>query len=266
MTCRQAVHLRGSVSMTNSRVNSATISFAIHSGTVVLLFLFSRTMTQPTPVQVHKMETLFAPARHLPAPAGGGGERQALPATAGKLPPPVRSIFIPPTVEVATRMPKLAVAMSIEAPPDAVNDFTTLGDPLAHILNGSGGTGGPAGIGNGKGKTVGDGRGPGAGNGDLETGRVYGMRDGVTLPVLIRRVDPEFSEEARKAKYSGVVSIRADVDSTGHARNLRVVKSVGMGLDEKAIEAVSKWLFRPGTKDGKPVSVSAVIEVSFRLL
>ena len=140
-----------------------------------------------------------------------------------------------------------------------------LGDPLARLVNGSAGFGGPLGIGNGPGNGVGDKRGSGAGTGD-ESGRVYRAGGGVTAPVLIHRVEPEFSEEARKAKYSGVVTLHADVDTTGHARNLRVVKSVGMGLDEKAMDAVSRWLFRPGTKDGKPVPVSAVIEVSFRLL
>jgi TonB family protein len=154
--------------------------------------------------------------------------------------------------------------MGLEAPPDAVADLRTFGDPLAQLINGSGGTGGPAGIGNGRGRTLGDGSGPGGGG--VELGTVYRVGNGVTQPVLIRRVEPEFSEEARKAKYSGVVQIRADIDTSGHARNLRIVKSVGMGLDEKAVEAVTKWLFRPGTKDGKPVSVSAVIEVSFRLL
>jgi TonB family protein len=167
-------------------------------------------------------------------------------------------------VDPATRVPRLAMEMGIEAPPDAVADFGTFGDPLAQIANGSGGTGGPAGIGNGRGRTLGDGSGPGAGG--IEPGTVYRAGNGVTQPVLIVRVEPEFSEEARKAKYSGVVQIRADIDTAGQARNLRIVKSVGMGLDEKAVEAVAKWRFRPGTKDGKPVSVSAVIEVSFRLL
>jgi len=79
-------------------------------------------------------------------------------------------------------------------------------------------------------------------------------------------VEPEFSDEARRAKYSGVVSLRADIDAAGHPRNIRVVHSLGMGLDEKAVQAVTQWVFRPGTKDGKPVAVSALIEVGFHLL
>jgi TonB family protein len=82
----------------------------------------------------------------------------------------------------------------------------------------------------------------------------------------LRSVPPEFSEEARKAKYSGTVALQIDVDPTGRARNIRVVRSAGMGLDEKAIEAVKQWVFRPGTRAGMPVTVSAMVDVLFHLL
>jgi protein TonB len=88
----------------------------------------------------------------------------------------------------------------------------------------------------------------------------------VTRPVLIYQVMPEFSEEARKAKYSGIVTLAAIIDTGGNARDIRVVKSVGMGLDEKAIEAVTQWKFRPGTKDGRAVSVRMTVLVTFQLL
>jgi len=79
-------------------------------------------------------------------------------------------------------------------------------------------------------------------------------------------VDPEYSEEARKAKYSGTVLIQLIVDPDGKARNIKVVRSLGLGLDEKAMEAVAKWKFKPGVKNGSPVPVIATIEVNFRLL
>jgi TonB family protein len=88
----------------------------------------------------------------------------------------------------------------------------------------------------------------------------------VSAPVLLYKVEPEYSEEARKAKYQGVVVLRVVVDSTGRVVNPQVIRSLGLGLDEKAIEAVRRWKFRPGSKDGKPVPVIAEIEVSFRLL
>jgi TonB family protein len=79
-------------------------------------------------------------------------------------------------------------------------------------------------------------------------------------------VEPEFSEAARKAKYQGVVVLAIEVDASGHPRNLRVLEQLGLGLDEKAIEAVSQWRFRPGYQDGRPVVTSATVQVSFRLM
>jgi len=95
---------------------------------------------------------------------------------------------------------------------------------------------------------------------------VFRVGGGVSAPVVLYKVDPEYSEEARKAKYSGTVVLQLVVDPAGKARDIRVVRSLGLGLDEKAIEAVNKWKFRPGVKNGQPVSVQATIEVNFRLL
>jgi protein TonB len=89
---------------------------------------------------------------------------------------------------------------------------------------------------------------------------------GVSAPAVIYKVDPEYSEEARKAKYSGTVLLSVIVDTEGNARDIRVAKSLGMGLDEKAVEAVMQWRFKPGLKGGQPVNVRAQIEVNFRLL
>jgi len=89
---------------------------------------------------------------------------------------------------------------------------------------------------------------------------------GVLPPRVLHQVDPEYSEEARKAKYGGTVLLRLVVDATGHVRDVQVVRSLGLGLDEKAIEAVNKWKFQPGTKNGVPVAVMATVEVNFRLL
>src|SRR5437867_3772383 len=83
---------------------------------------------------------------------------------------------------------------------------------------------------------------------------------------VLYQVDPEFSEEARRAKHYGTVILVVDVDTSGRAVNFRIAKSLGLGLDEKAVEAVSRWRFRPAQKDGKPVVVPATIEVNFHLL
>jgi TonB family protein len=83
---------------------------------------------------------------------------------------------------------------------------------------------------------------------------------------VLHKVEPEYSEEARKAKWQGTVVLELVVDANGHPRDLRVMRALGLGLDQKAIEAVEKWTFKPGMKDGKPVPVIATIEVNFRLL
>jgi protein TonB len=91
-------------------------------------------------------------------------------------------------------------------------------------------------------------------------------RRGITPPQLVRKVEPEFSEEARKAKYQGVVVLSIEVDENGTVRNVRVLQKLGLGLDEKAIEAVSHWRFRPALSDGKPIATEATVQVSFQLL
>jgi len=97
-------------------------------------------------------------------------------------------------------------------------------------------------------------------------GGVYRIGGGVTAPTLIYKVEPEYSEEARKAKFQGTVVLYVVVDEKGMPRDLKVVRALGLGLDEKAIEAVKKWRFRPGYLNGKAVAVAATIEVNFRLL
>jgi TonB family protein len=89
---------------------------------------------------------------------------------------------------------------------------------------------------------------------------------GVTGPTLIHKVEPAYSEEARHAGVEGTVRLYVQINPEGKAVNMRVLHSLGGGLDEKAMEAVAQWRFNPGMKDGKPVTVEAQIEVNFRLL
>jgi TonB family protein len=94
----------------------------------------------------------------------------------------------------------------------------------------------------------------------------YKVGGGVTAPSVVSKMDPEYTEVARAAKYQGSVLLGVEVGPDGLAHNIRVLRSLGMGLDEKAVEAVLRWKFRPGMKDGEPVAVAASIEVNFRLL
>lgn len=88
----------------------------------------------------------------------------------------------------------------------------------------------------------------------------------VKAPAVMSRVDTEFSEEARVLKHGGEVRLELVVDMVGKPANIRVIKSLGFGLDEKAFQAIQQWAFQPATREGQPVSVIAVIEMNFRLL
>jgi TonB family protein len=94
---------------------------------------------------------------------------------------------------------------------------------------------------------------------------VYRIGGGVSAPIPVVKPEPEYSEEARKAKWQGAVMLQLVIDANGVPLDIKIVRSLGLGLDQKAIEAVQKWRFKPGLKDGNPVPVSANIEVNFRL-
>jgi TonB family protein len=168
--------------------------------------------------------------------------------------------------------PKLTMEPSIIVPPDVklpdCPSCANYGDPLGKLGPLSNGPGSGGGIGSGSGGGVGSGKGGGFGPGEGGGvgGGVFKVGGGVTAPSLLFKVEPEYSEEARKAKYQGTVLLYVEVDPSGKAINMRVLHSLGLGLDEKAMEAVKKWKFKPGVKDGKPVTVQAQIEVNFRLL
>jgi TonB family protein len=189
----------------------------------------------------------------------GGGQHSPLPPLKGPLPKPAPRVFTPPLVTIDH--PALVMDASLIAPPDAwAAPTSAIGNPLG-VFNG-GAPGNHSGIGGDGGVGIGRSRGFGP-EGDSAG---YSVGNGITAPSVLSRVDPEYSEEARKAKYSGSVMLSIVVNADGRADNIKVIKSLGMGLDEKAIEAVERWRFRPGTKDGVPVRVRAQIEVNFRLL
>jgi periplasmic protein TonB len=254
---------------------SFIMSFGFQIG-LVLLLLFALS-TKPVQKAVTQVAAIIMPA-DVPdvtvkpmKGGGGGGDRSPLPASKGKLPPPKLRQFVPPSAVINNTAPKLAMDASILAPPDAnlpqIN-LPNYGDPLGKLGPPSNGTGSGGGIGSGHGGGVGSGNGGGVGpgsGGGFGDG-VYRAGNGVSQPKLISKVEPEYSEEARKAKFQGVVVLQIIVDAKGNAVNPKVMKSLGLGLDEKAMEAVSKWKFTPGFKDGKPVAVAATVEVNFRLL
>ena len=204
---------------------------------------------------------------------GGGGDRDKLQAPKGRLPKQsMETPLAPPAVVIRNNHPALPVEPSVVMPPQvriADNHMPNLGDPLSRIPSGppSNGTGSGGGIGSGNGGGVGAGSGPGVGpgSGGGFGGGVFRVGGGVSAPRVIQQVDPEYSEEARKAKYQGTVVLQCVVGPDGMPRQMKVERSLGMGLDQKAIEAVKQWRFEPAKKAGTPVAVLIDVEVNFRL-
>ena len=202
---------------------------------------------------------------------GGGGDRDKLDATKGKLPRLSMQQLAPPAVVVRNDNPKLVVEPTVVVPPDIkiASNLPNLGDPLSKLPDGplSNGTGSGGGIGSGSGGGVGSGSGPGVGpgHGGGIGGGAFRVGNGVSAPRALDTPDPEYSEEARKAKYQGVVVLWLIVGPDGKPRDIRVSRPLGMGLDQKAIEAVQRWRFEPAMKDGRPVAVQINVEVNFRL-
>jgi len=250
---------------------SFMMSTSFQAAVVAAAFILGS--TRPVQLAVKQVATVFLPELDSANPIkqtkpldGGGGDRSALPASFGKLPKASTRQFAMPVAVYNNMAPKLMMDPSILAPPDAILpqvNADRYGDPFSKNLIPSNGTGSGGGIGNGRGTGVGNGEGGGfgAGNGIFRPGV-----GGVTQPRPLFRPEPEYSDEARKAKLQGPVVLAIVVTADGKVTNIRVLKSLGLGLDEKAEEAVARWRFDPAKKDGKPVPVEASVEVNFRLL
>jgi len=275
------VAVRSIWGFTGGQENRAGLtSFLVHATVIVLLFTLGT--NKAVQDKVREAVTLVAPdltpyvPDTKPQPkqmggGGGGGDNSPMPVSKGKLPKPSPRQFVPPAAVVHNDNPKLVMEPTIVAPPDLqlpnVN-MAAWGDPFGKGTLPSNGPGSGAGMGSGKGGGVGpgDGGGYGPGKGGGFGAGAYRFGGGVSQPTLLHKVEPEYSEEARKAKYQGTVVLALVVDEKGQPREIRVLRAVGLGLDEKAIDAVRQWKFRPGYLNNKPVPVIAQVEVNFRLL
>jgi TonB family protein len=203
---------------------------------------------------------------------GGGGDHSIADPIKGKLPKIEKNPVTPPQVPVLDN-PKLAIESAINVQKDIIlpdnPNLPTIGvKSSANVTLASNGQGGGSGMGTGYGGGLGSGTGNGygPGYGGNTGGGLYRVGGGVSAPVALNNVEAEFSDEARRAKYQGVCLISVIVDVQGNPQNPRVIRALGMGLDEKALEAVRKYKFKPAMKDGKtPVPVMITVEVNFRL-
>ncbi len=250
------------------RARRETFAFSLLGQAVIvgLLIYFTSCVIQSTPDIARRLPLDELPLVFSGHSGGGGGGLDKLPASHGDLPrASLDDQLSPPTVIVPKEMPKLPVDPTVMVAPDVrLPQGGPLGDPMSQfsrvLSNGPGGRGG---IGPGCCGGVGPSEGPGAGVGPR--GIFPAGKLGVTVPQVIYNPEPSFSDEARKAKEQGVVVLLVVVGRDGHTYDIHVRQSLGMGLDEKAIEAVSRWRFRPGTLNGQPVATQIAVEVDFHL-
>jgi protein TonB len=199
------------------------------------------------------------------AGGGGGANNHTLtPTSKGKLPKFTMTQFTPPQAKIQNLNPKLAMDPSLLGPPDLKipsPNMANFGDPLAKSVTDSLGNGNGTGIGSGSGGGLGPGEGGGTGGGMFRAGV-----NGVGSPVCIYCPQPEYSDEARKAKYQGTVLLDVTVTADGRVLNPQVLKGPGLGLEEKAMAQVKNWKMRPAVgPSGKPVNCRVQIEVTFHL-
>jgi protein TonB len=246
---------------------STAVAVVAHALIIGLIaFLIARHVQISAPSRIPLTVVLTPPPPHIPPAAesigGGGGHHDLAPITQGHLPKFAREQIVPPKAP-PTEAPKLAIEPTVVMQKDlkmADNTMPNIGMPNSPNKGFSLGTGNGTGLGSG------DGNGIGPGSGGNTGGGVYHVGGGVSQPKVLVSADPEFSEEARKAKFSGNVLVYFIVDEHGNPTHVRVARGVGMGLDEKAVEAVRQYKFKPAMKDGKPVAVDLAIEVNFQIL
>ncbi|MGA7884550.1 MAG: TonB family protein [Acidobacteriaceae bacterium] len=259
---------------------SSVMAFCAH-GLVLAFLLWLSFLPHPRPIEkkmviTHITFQPFIPPVTPPAPksmggGGGGGEHQIIEPMKGKVPPPqIQKLRVAPQI-IRIDHPKLAVPAAIVMPknlkmPDS--NMPNVGMPqspqVAMASQGEGSNGGfGSASGGGIGSGIGGGLGPGTGGG--YGGGVMSVGGGVTAPQLIHSVEPEFTEQARAARLQGQVAIQLIVDANGNPEDMQVVHHLGMGLDEKAMEAVRQYRFQPAMFHGRAVPVRLIVEVNFHL-
>jgi protein TonB len=258
------------------RGSHLAVSFALHAVALALVVTSGWWMVENRASVRQQIAAVFpatelylSPSNKQAHGGGGGGEHDKLNAARGSAPRFTPEQLTSPAVLIRNENPILPAEPTVVGPLELkLPQLGPRGDPIATILSPpSDGTGSGGGIGSGQGGGIGVGERPGVGEGrGGGTGSgVYRLGGGVSAPRPIYDPDPEYSDEARQAKYQGSVILSAIIGPDGRPRNLQVSRSLGLGLDQKALEAVTKWRFEPARKDGRPVAVVISIEVAFRL-
>jgi TonB family protein len=256
---------------------SSAISFAIHVVVITLVLslavkartsMMLRPTTTVTPVEMNlSIPPMILPVSKAMGGGGGGGAHDVVEASKGHQPIVAKDQITPPQI-IRIDRPKLGIEPTEMVKMPDNNNLPNLGMAQSpQIALASQGSGSGSGFGQGLGGGIGAGRGSGAGpgSGGGYGGGLMSVGGGVSAPQVIHSVEPEFTDDARRANYQGSVSIKLIVDSQGNPQDVRLVSHLGMGLDEKAIEAVRQYKFRAAMYQGHPVSVQIVVDVDFHL-
>ena len=245
---------------------STTTALLVHAAAVALFFFWgARAVHNNMVAKQIQLSEIMTPPPMAPAKTtmgGGGGQRGAAPVSQGHLPKFADTQITPPKAP-PLEQPKIRMPdATIEVQKDlkmANSNLPNIGMPNSPLAGNSMGNGLGSGLGSGNGSGL------GAGVGGNYGGGLRTIGGGVSSPVLTFKDDPEFSEEARRAKFMGVVLVNLIVDQNGNPQNVHVLRGVGMGLDEKAVAAVKQYRFKPAKEAGKPVAVELNVEVNFQI-
>jgi periplasmic protein TonB len=273
-TSPQALHFE-TVDLSARHGSAQSASVGIHVATLVML-AFLIEVPKPGPLQKWipeipggKLLSYVPPTnpqivgRPSTGSKGGGGENDPHPATFGRLAPGSSMPIVPPR-KIQNDDPLLPEPPAVFDPnaPSAVPVITDLGLPWMKDKNDSAGPGSGHGYGGGRGDGMGDRNGNGTGEGND-----YGPYANVVSPVVcLYCPEPPYTEEARKNKLQGQMLLQVLVGEDGKAKQVRVLRSLGMGLDESAEHAVYEWRFAPARDAAKrPVASWVTIETRFQL-
>src|SRR5271170_5205042 len=246
---------------------AATGSAVVIYALLILLiaWLLHEKVKFAAPVRALQVTELAIPPQAPPRAdkmGGGGGQRGPTPVTKGTPPKFADTQIVPPNKPPLIE-PKIHIEPTIEVQQDVkmASSIPQIGIASSPLVGMSMGNGSGTGLGSGNGSGLGPGSGGNTGGGPRRIG------GGVSAPILLYGVEPEFSEEARKAKVSGNVMVNLWVDEKGNPTHVHVVRGMGMGmgLDEKALAAVKLYRFKPAMENGKPVTVEMNIEVTFQI-
>jgi protein TonB len=245
--------------------SSTAYAFAVHAMAVFLIGFVVRAQVREIDPVRKEVVPLIEPVLHVTARSadhsgGGGGQHSTAPVSVGHLPKLAEQQLVPPA-NPPLQQPKIVMEPTIvmQQVKLADNVMPNVGMPNSPLAGVSLGDGRGTGIGSGDGAGVGLGSGGNRGGGPKHVG------GSISMPEVLYSVEPEFSEEARKAKASGDVLVYLWVDEHGMPTHARVMRGMGMGLDERALDAVKQYRFKPAMENGKPVMVEMYVHVSFQI-